>query len=150
MSLALALGVGLERDKNKSLIRGSSRKAKASDGESSLPLGHITQHVGNLLADRFRIFERGSRRRLDHDDEISLVFIGYESARHSGEYEVRESQSHEEQHNRHKLVVQKMPQESAVTVRCRADNFVNLAEQPVLLAVFPAQQQGGERRGQSQ
>src|SRR5882762_9027355 len=57
MSLALALGVGFERNKDEALVRCTPRKAKAGNGESSFRLGQITQHIGYLLADRLRVFE---------------------------------------------------------------------------------------------
>src|ERR1700694_5017700 len=53
VSVAFALGVGLERNKDESLVRCASRKTEAGYGESSLRFGQIGRNFGNIFTNLF-------------------------------------------------------------------------------------------------
>ncbi len=93
-----------------------------------------------LLANLPCVLQRSARRRLHDHDEISLVFIRDETLGNALKNKVGESESGNEQDQGDWLVAQKGAQGVDVSARDRTDDAIDLAEQPVLRDVRPAQQ----------
>ena len=139
MHVAFALRIRLERNENNSLVRRRPRKTEAGYRKCSLRLLHVRQHARNLLPDGLRIFQRCPRRRLDHDDEISLILVGHEPGRHAHEHKISEPEAGEEQHRHRQLVFQNVMQQAAVPSRDGNDPIVKFLQPPPLLPVAAAQ-----------
>ena len=83
MRIALALRIRFQRNEDETLIGGGAGKTEAGHGKGAFRLRQVGQHIGNLLADRLGVFERSSGGRLNHNDEVSLIFVWHEALRHA-------------------------------------------------------------------
>ncbi len=135
MGIAFALRKRLQRNENDSLIRSRSGKTEAGHGKSSFRLRHIRQQVRNLLSDRLGIFQRSSRWRLDHDDEVALIFVRHEPRRHACEHKISEPQAGEKQHRHRQFVFQHVMQQATVPTGEGNDAVVKLLQPPPFLPV---------------
>src|SRR5579864_610434 len=148
--IAFALRVGLERDEDQSLICCRSCKTETGNRKRPLRFGHARKQVGNLLSDCCGISQRGSRWRLDHNDEVSLVLVRYETGRNPCEYEVSQAEAGKEESRHRQLVAQKVMQQSLVPARNERDAIVKLSQPPPLLSVGARKKDCRQCRGQSE
>src|SRR5271157_1181511 len=91
--MALALRVRPEGQKYQAGVGRAASEAETGDGERTLDFRKTLGDGGHLVADFPRVFERCSSGSLDHDDEISLIFVGDEALRHMPEDKVSETKS---------------------------------------------------------
>jgi hypothetical protein len=159
----LALGKGLERDKDDARVGavGEAVDGQAGEGDGVLHIGIVLDDLAHAADHVFRAVQRGAIGQLGKADQVLLVLGRHKAAGHQLEQTPGRAHQHGVDHQHQRLAADDALHAAAIGIGAAAEQGVEAAEeaaqhalhaacQRVLGRVVAAQQQRGQRRRQGQ
>src|ERR1700690_779513 len=150
MFLTLPFCVGLKGQEHESGVGSCASEAESGNSEGTADFRNVLGDRGNLPADLPGVIERSTGGSLNGDDEISLIFIGYETLGHLLEDKVGETESGYKQDERNRFEAENQAERVHIGVGDGGKDTIDQEGEPIFCAVQTAEQQRCERRRQSE